>query len=331
MGCRPVLLLAVNFGHIALYLAFPSKKGSAMEKKGWLTFRNLTEETETFFTIPVASVSYSSGSGEKKLPVVFRFIEDTLNYLRELGEDLPRQQFKTPYVTAPLEKLNDGQKHGDNVTILDTNTGRRVYKEFCYYLRQDDGFNSWNNTIHKSDQRQPPSEALLLALGEPYTNWKVDTGPFGIKILSYDCIEGGHWPTSKDTWYQVLQQVELIHSLNYVHGDMLPRNMIFSHQGGHVIDFDLTREEGKFYVSSYNYADFTAFRHVDAQAGKVMRKEHDVWSLVKMTEMFFDIDFAGTVPTTVNGLIQAFTEAQTCELRNPDARIVNEPTASPEN
>ena len=330
MGARPVLLLAVNFGHIALDLAFPSKKGNAMEKKGWLTFRSLSEETETFWTIPVATVTYSKGDGEKKLPVVLRFIVDTLKYLRDLGEDLPRQQFKTPFVTAPQDKLNNGEKRGDNVTILETDTGRRVYKEFCYYLRQDDGFNTWDNTVRASDQRKPPSGELLQALGEPYASWKVETGPFGIEILSYDCVEGNNWPTSKDTWKQVLQQVALIHGLGYVHGDMLPRNVIFSEQAGHVIDFDLTRKEGEPYVSRYNYADFAAFRHYGAQAGKAMVKEHDVWSLVKMTETFFDIDFAGTVHTTVNDLIHAFMEAQTCELRNPDADIVNEATSSPQ-
>ena len=148
IGARPVLLVAFNFGYITLDLAFPCKKGNFMEKKGWLTFQALPETTETFWTVPVANVMYGKAEGRRKLPVVLRFIVTALKYLLELGDDFPRQQSKTPFFVAPEFKIRDAEKHGDNVTILHSEENaeagmstKRVYKEFCYYLRQDDGFN----------------------------------------------------------------------------------------------------------------------------------------------------------------------------------------------
>lgn len=141
--------------------------------------------------------------------------------------------------------------------------------------------------IPKKDQRWPPSRRLLEALGEPYSSWKIENGPFGIKILEYDYIEGESWPTSRAAWIQVLQQVDIMHSLGYVHGDLLPRNLVFSGDGGHVIDFDLTREDGQQYVSGYNHKDFCRYRHKKARSQGKMAKEHDVWALTQMSKEFF--------------------------------------------
>ena len=82
---------------------------------------------------------------------------------------------------------------------------------------------------------------------------------------------------------------------------------------------DLTREEGKPDISRYNYA----------QTGKVMLREHDIWSLVKMTAILFEIDFfARTMSIPLDDMIQVFTEAQTCAWRIADARTVNKATGS---
>ncbi|CAJ1934553.1 unnamed protein product [Cylindrotheca closterium] len=88
-----------------------------------------------------------------------------------------------------------------------------------------------------------------------------------------------------------------MHGQNFVHGDLLPRNVIFTNDEGcndkgYLIDFDLTREvlgKGETYVMGYNYIDFVAFRHPDAVAGKQMAKEHDIHSLRMMSRYFFNI------------------------------------------
>ena len=92
----------------------------------------------------------------------------------------------------------------------------------------------------------------------------------------------------------VLKQIEVVHSLGYVHGDLSPQNLIFSGNSGHVIDFDLMRKENVSYVSVYN-SDFPPYRHPHARAGEKMKKEHDVWALARMTATFFGMEPADNV------------------------------------
>ena len=334
MCSRPVLLLVLNFHYVNLDLVFPSKKGNSMEKRGWLTFdEDPAQGMETFWTTQIASVSIAGAEGKKKLPKVLRFIVDTLRYLENLDANLPRAQFKTPFLIEPEEEVQDAEKRGDNVTIIETKSGKRVYKEFCYYLREEDGFNilAYDSVVEQEDQRKPPARDLRGELGEPYCNWKVEDGPFQIKILSYDMIEGDSWPTSRQAWSQVLAQVQTMHRLGYVHGDLLPRNLIFSGEVGHVIDFDLTRKENERFVRRYNHEDFASYRHTDARAGLPMKKEHDVWALSAMTREFFGFDVSLS-EYTIEVLIQVFAQC-TCGPKSPpedgvvgDATVGNDPS-----
>jgi serine/threonine protein kinase len=231
-------------------------------------------------------------------------------------------------VTKPTSAVIDGKKCGDNVTIIKTNSGKRVYKEFCYYLRESDNFNHTETKIKKADQRWPPNRKLLKALGEPYSSWEIEDGPFGIKILVYDYIEGTSSPTSRLAWIKVLKKVEIMHSLDYVHGDLLPRNLIFDKDDGYVIDFDLMREEGGLYVSGYNHSAFGAYRHKNALAGNKMQKEHDFWALMQMSKEYFaDHDGIDNV-TEISGLVQYFEESE-CEISNGEQAGYNEATGSP--
>lgn len=150
---RPILVLD---------LAFPSKKGNTTETKEWVSFQEPAEGSGAFWTIQVACVHYGMGQGQTKLPKVLRFIVESLLYLRSLDADLRRLQLKK-----------------------ETGVGNKcVYKEFCYYLRQDEGSNAWGYRVLEDDQRKIPDEVLRENLGEPYSSWTVETEPFGIKILS---------------------------------------------------------------------------------------------------------------------------------------------------
>jgi len=45
-----------------------------------------------------------------------------------------------------------------------------------------------------------------------------------------------------------------MHEIDFVHGDLLPRNVVFDITGdGYVTDFDLSRKVGTTYVRGYNY------------------------------------------------------------------------------
>ena len=92
--------------------------------------------------------------------------------------------------------------------------------------------------IQEKDQRQPPPRELLELLGPPYADeWKVHKGPFGISVLRYPFIEGSSDQPSGSGWLQILRQIQLMHENNFVHGDLLPRNVIFTSEGmGYVID-----------------------------------------------------------------------------------------------
>ena len=73
-----------------------------------------------------------------------------------------------------------------------------------------------------------------------------------------------HAPSSIKGQLEILkQQVKRMHNKNYVHGDLLPRNVILNGDNGCLIDFDLSREQnGLCYVAAYNSSDgFLDYRH----------------------------------------------------------------------
>ena len=272
-----------------------------MERGRWVTFdESLEQGDETYWTIQLAFVCIEGNDESVKLKLarVLRFISDTMKYLNDMS-DSQRVRAKTPWLEP--HNVKAAQKAGEDVTIVMMESGSKmVFKEFCYYLREDDelnyipqriedtGLNYDLVKVETEDQRVPPPEDLLKNLGEPYQSWKVKAYAGGlIKILEYDFIEGKSWPSSTKGWTLVLKQIETVHSLGYVHGDLLPRNIVFSGETGYVIDFDLMRLENTPYVSGYNAA-LAPYRHVDAKAGEEMKKEHDVHALAHMTIQFFD-------------------------------------------
>jgi hypothetical protein len=308
-----------------------------MEKSGWVAFNKYRkEEEETFWTIPVAFVDIDGLEGIENLTILLRFIADTMDYLYSL-DGTPRVQFKTPWVIGPSGGAKDGQKRGDNVTIIVTESEKRkVYKEFCYYLRERDGFNylmDQSEEVDKADQRQPPPRELLNRLGAPYSSWSINTYANGrIKILVYDYIKGTRRPASKDGWIEVMKQVQTMHSLNFIHGDLLPRNLIFSGNEGYVIDFDLMRQENHPYVSGYN-SDFRPYRHKDANANAEMKKEHDVWALAQMSKEYFDFPekvIDADEVTEVSKLLEYFEKTDvTVKNLPPDASFTEDATGTP--
>ncbi len=253
-----------------------------------------------------------------KLARVLRFMADTMKYSNTM-EDWGRVQTKTPWVEPRVKKK--ARKAGDHVTIATSAPGsQKVFKEFCYYLHENDGLNhapksfgtgdDFLTQVDQADQRLPPLRDLLDKLGEPYQSWEINEYAGGrVKILEYDYIQGKHWPSSTNTWIMVLKHVEIVHSLGFVHGDLLPRNLIFLDEYGYVIDFDLMRKENDRYVSGFNNTAFREYRHKKAKAGKKMKMKNDVWALACMTRTFFDTTAAAENCTTVSDLLALFINA----------------------
>jgi serine/threonine protein kinase len=124
----------------------------------------------------------------------------------------------------------------------------------------------------------------------------------------------------------VLKQIEILHDLGFVHGDLLPRNLTFSDDAGYVIDFDLMRKENELYVSGYN-GEIPRYRHSDAKPFNEMKKAHDVWALAQMTMTFFDIGALENCQTVADLLLVVnYTSVQPKPAENLDSGASGSPT-----
>ena len=105
-------------------------------------------------------------------------------------------------------------------------------------------------------------------------------------IVKYPYIEGNHKPQSLQQFRGVLDILQKIHGLGYVHGDIRPPNIIFNPDGlnSYLIDFDLARKDG-YYPLGYYFSD--TVRHEDARAGLDVEKVHDLHSLRLIIQHFF--------------------------------------------
>uniref|UniRef100_A0A7S1YI40 Protein kinase domain-containing protein n=1 Tax=Grammatophora oceanica TaxID=210454 RepID=A0A7S1YI40_9STRA len=266
---------------------------------------------ETFWAVRILRTSIEDGYGGKNLSIVLRFIADALEKL-DSWRGQSRVQYKIP---MPLEAQDDvkavAQYCGENVTIIEEASGSTfVYKEYSYHLRQACDFSDFMLplfVIEETDQRQPPPNELLTKLGTVYTEWKVHEGPFGSSVLRYPFIEGSCDSPSVTGWLEILLLIQKMHEIDFVHGDLLPRNVIFDTAGrGYVIDFDLSRKAGDKDVRGYNHLDFREFRHDGAKAGEEMTKDHDLHSLREMSNFFFELEQSTIRDLNLGGLIEFF-------------------------
>jgi hypothetical protein len=185
-----------------------------------------------------------------------------------------------------------------------------IVKTFDYHMRDMD-----------PDARRvpPPKEALLdrLASNESlpratrafYARWIVHTFTPDVSVLIYPYQHGEHRPS---TWAQLVQLLEVVnamHAAGYVHGDILPRNVIFGRDGGPVvlIDFDLSRVAGAKYVTNFNH-QVGEYRHQDARAGRPMLAEHDRHSLGVLCDELFGQSVA-TVSQALKDPASSLTDA----------------------
>ena len=111
----------------------------------------------------------------------------------------------------------------------------------------------------------------------------------------------------------IIRQIGVIHGKGYVHGDLLPRNVLFNGDEGFVIDFDLSRKSGKPYVEGFNHGDFMDFRHEDANRWEPMLKEHDVHSLYQMSKHFFAVPSLQE-PRALEDLERFFVDNRECPI-----------------
>ena len=321
MTFGPILLFAFDKQRVEVDLAFPSTKGGKLEMDRAVSFPgSLSKGKEMFWTLRILRTSIDDAFGSVNLPLVLRFISDALQKLDAWSKVQGHVQQKMPMpLTFQDEDKCNVQYCGENVTIIEATTGSKfVYKEYCYHLRQASDVMTPLMLIKDADKRQPPPADLLKKLGSPYSDdWIVTRGPFGTSVLRYPFIEGTSYSPTIKGWLMILRQIRMMHEIDFVHGDLLPRNVLFDHDGqGYVIDFDLTRKGDKSrYVDGYNYEDFQEFRHTEAKASEPMSKDHDLHSLRKMSLYFFDVEQSVDLDALdLDGLVEFFRD-------RPDLRL----------
>jgi hypothetical protein len=290
----PILLLAFDKNMVEIDLAFPSTKGGKVETDGVVEVAECTGKgKEIFWTVQILRISIR----QQNLAIVLRFISDALEKLYSWsGQGRVQYKMPRPDVVEIAAVAQDAGKNvtifkyaGENVTIIEEASGSRfVYKEYCYHLRQACNVMEPLFPINEEDKRQPPPKELLEVLGSPYSEeWSVRKGSFRTSILCYPFIEGNSYTPSVAGWLKILRQIQAMHKIDFIHGDLLPRNVLFDAEGnGYVIDFYLSRKVGGTYVSGYNHDDFKAFRHNGAKELQSMMKDHDVRSLREMSKFF---------------------------------------------
>jgi len=306
----PILLVAFDMQSIEIDLAFPSTKGGKLEQDMIVSFSDdLDVDRETFWTCRILDMSIAKNNALKNLPIVLKFIAAALEILDEWEAKDSRVQQKIPYPFSSEKDIEVSAYHGPNVTMVHRKASGQQYvcKEYCYHLRQRSDVFLAQNEIMESDKRRPPPSELLKQLGPPYIDWEIHDGPFGIFVLRYHFIEGSTCKPSAKGWVQILKLVKAMHEIDYVHGDLLPQNVLFGGFGeGYLIDFDLSRKVGSGYVSGYNYEPFSSTRHRNARAGEAMEKEHDIHSLREMSKMLFDCESLDLNSYSIDNLIDTF-------------------------
>jgi hypothetical protein len=122
---------------VEIDLASPSTKGGKLEIDEVVAFPGSIEMgTETFWTVPLLRLSIEGAECSENLPVILRFLSDSLSVLDEWPQK-ERVQWKMP---IPLEMryhsdISSAETYGENVTMIERKSAapRRIYKEYCYH------------------------------------------------------------------------------------------------------------------------------------------------------------------------------------------------------
>lgn len=134
-----------------------------------------------------------------------------------------------------------------------------------------------------------------------------------LSVISYDFLEGCHWPSKASHLLGVWHQLNMMHKENIVHGDIRLSNLVFTENGeGHIIDFDLSGVSGKkSYCSNYNVDINDGERHQDAVPGKLLFVDHDYHSFMYICKQF-----------TVGIDVSSFDDLMNTLNLNPDLDLI---------
>ncbi len=107
-------------------------------------------------------------------------------------------------------------------------------------------------------------------------------------VLTYPYITGSHLPKNSTEFIPILEHLATMHQDDGdCHGDIRLLNMIFNFDSGCLIDFDLSgKANDKHYPSNYNITIEDGIRHFEAKPNRIMKIEHDIYSLFECLKFF---------------------------------------------
>ncbi|EDQ84114.1 uncharacterized protein MONBRDRAFT_30582 [Monosiga brevicollis MX1] len=226
---------------------------------------------------------------------------------------LPPQPFPCPF--EDLDKWNLKDSYGPNVQVYSIGKQNKeqgkVFKHFDYWGRTANLCSSLSaQCVPYQDRRYPPDDRILTKLsqldvtGSFYQKWEVVRLATAVDVLSYPYVKPAD-TVEIEQLVQVIYQLKAIHSVDFVHGDILPRNILFcsdweGHPAAFLIDFDLGRflaanpAHNPVYASNFarEGKPLESYRHPYARGDLPMQKEHDGFALARVMEKFLQDDEA---------------------------------------
>ncbi|EDQ88056.1 uncharacterized protein MONBRDRAFT_9312 [Monosiga brevicollis MX1] len=162
----------------------------------------------------------------ERLPSI---IEDGLGSTPQLTLD--REPFPCP--DRGMKGWTCGATYGPNVQLYEHQSESWVLKHYDYWGRRSGAFSTSLYQIAPTDVREPPCKLLealgaLEKTGKFYKTWVVETLAEGVTLLRYPRVKTV--PCGRNAHKQlasVVEQVQALHKLDIVHGDILLRNILF--------------------------------------------------------------------------------------------------------
>jgi hypothetical protein len=270
-GDRPCIALYATPGAARLSLFMPAGPNENSLHDSWTKGMSPKPSATGHVQILICDVVLNRHT-MAKIAATIRFYLDIMAEIGATFETRPDLGATGP---CPLPHHVHVKSYNQNVHVIRP-SGKEdenwVCKEYCYSMRADDQENRSVTTkldpVDPKAQRQCPSQELLNILGQAddrYNKWQRiesvindeegDKGPLKAPhavVLKYPHVEGMHRPTSKDQVLHILHIIRVLHDAGYVHGDILPRNIICP--GGDerplIIDFDFTQKVSESYFGN---------------------------------------------------------------------------------
>ena len=163
--------------------------------------------------------------------------------------------------------------HGNQRNLCRDLSKRIIYKVYDYRF-ENNAIESYKANCILS-QKYLPSFQMVIDLPD-------------IKIISYEYIEGKHFPSNSKQVLYLLQFLKKMHNDNDIHGDIRCSNILFCDDAdkSQLIDFDFSGVEGvKKYPIGYSNKLDDGVRHIDALANRSLKREHDYFSLLYVLQL----------------------------------------------